>query len=189
MCINKRIKFLVDNLAKGNKRRFAKSIGVPSTTISGIVGSRGSDPSYSTLKKITNTYPEISLNWLLNGEGEPFNKAISQIETDRDAELNSLYEESLEKINSSIFLSGNLKLLRKHIHETQGSFAVIFGVNRNNIASYERGSKPKLPFLLKIVNYFNIYLEELISLDLKEHSEILKKIPNSLINDKKSSPI
>ncbi|MEL7589083.1 MAG: helix-turn-helix transcriptional regulator [Prolixibacteraceae bacterium] len=182
MSINKRIEFLIANLAKGNKRVFAKSIDVPPTTISGIVGSRGSDPSYSTLKKIINTYPEISLTWLLNGEGEPFNRTVNQTETNRHDEVNSPDKESLEKISNSIFLSGNLKLLRKHIHQTQDSFAAIFGVNRNNIVSYERGSKPKLHFLLKIVNYFNISLDKLISFDLKKHPEILEKVT---VQDKK----
>lgn len=183
MCINKRIEYLIQKLANGKSRRFAKETGIAPTTINGIVGRRRSDPSFSTLIKIIDTYTFLNINWIIKGEGEPFSDSYNE-KTNKETELDLRNKDSLVKISNSIFLSRNLKLLRKHINETQESFARIFGVSRDNIASYERGVKPKIPFLVDIENYYHISLEELTSYDLKEHPEILEKI--SVPNKKKS---
>ncbi len=165
--INERIIHLITLLAKGNQRAFARTIGVEPSTLNSIVGTRRREPSFKILKKITDTYPNINLNWLIREEGKPLLSDYQEEE-----ELLSLYN----KINNSIFLSSNLKTLREHINEGQGSFARIFGKSRDNIASYERGSKPDLPVIIQIVKYFHISLEDFISNDLKEHPEILEKI-------------
>jgi transcriptional regulator with XRE-family HTH domain len=167
MNINERIKHLVPLTTGGKQRVFARKTGVGHTTLNGIVGSRQSDPSFSTLKKICDAHPSLNNHWLIKEEGEPF---LSDYQ--KEEELLSLYN----KIHNSTFLSGNLKLLREHIHESQGSFARIFGISRDNIASYERGSKPDLPLIIQIVKHFHIHLDDFISRDLKEHPEILEKI-------------
>jgi len=171
MNINDRIDHLVHLLAEGKQRAFARAIGIRPSTLNSIVGPLHRDPSYKVLKKVVDAYPNINLDWLIREEGEPF---LSQYQ--KEDELLALYNKVLE----STFLAGNIKLLREHAHESQESFARIFGITRDNVASYERGSKPDLPLIIQIVKYFHIDLDDLVSLDLKEHSNILKKnISNS----------
>ncbi len=167
MSINDRIKVLIDLLANGRQNIFAEATDLKTTTINGIVGPRQSEPSFSTLKSIADAYPNINLYWLIKGEGEPL---VSDYE--KEEELVLLYD----KIAGGTFLSGNLKLLRESVHESQESFARILGITRDNVASYERGSKPDLPLIIRIVKYFHISLEDFITKNLKEHPEVLKKV-------------
>ena len=177
MSINERIKIII-NLTCERQNIFARSIGMPASTLNTIVGPLNRDPTFSTLKKIIDAHPTINLSWLMKDEGMPFLEPANRLEKSKEAKLNSLYNDSLTRISQSIFLSANLRLLREHIQITQDAFAKILGITRNMIASYERGVKPKLPFLIDIENYFHISLEELISLDLKEHPEIIEKLPD-----------
>ena len=182
MSINDRIKILIDKLANGKQNVFAEATSIKSTTINGIVGPRQSEPSFSTLKKIIDSYPSLNINWLMKEEGKPLIDQLTEEETFSETELKIQYKDALEKIRSSTFLSGNLRQLRKHIQITQDAFGKIFGVTRDKIASYERGTKPKLSFLIDIENYFHISLEELISYNLKEHPKLLEKV--SILNEK-----
>src|SRR5690606_33447708 len=50
---------------------------------------------------------------------------------------------------------------------SQGELASELGVTRDNVASYERGSIPKLEVLLRIVNYFHKDLQILVEKDLE----------------------
>jgi DNA-binding XRE family transcriptional regulator len=65
------------------------------------------------------------------------------------------------------YLSSNIKHLRETLGLNQSDFGNIFNVSRDNIASYERGSEPKLEILIKIVNHFHITIEEIYNYDLK----------------------
>lgn len=185
MSINDRIKILIDLLAKGRQNVFAEATNIKTTTINGIVGTRGNDPSFSTLKKIIDTYPNIDLNWLMKGEGRPLTTSDDPGDTDPVSEPVPGYTESLSKIKNSPYLVSNLKLIRNYIHATQESFGRIFGVTRDAIASYERGFKPKLPFLNDLTGYFDITMDELTGYDLSEHTETLEKISFSqVVNEK-----
>jgi transcriptional regulator with XRE-family HTH domain len=187
MTINDRIRILIDKLAKGKQNAFAETTGIKTPTINGIVGPRQSEPSFSTLKKIVDSYPIINLNWLIKEEGEPFLKPLPEKESLSDTELKLRSKDSLAKIKNSAFLTGNLKRLREHVQMTQSSFGKIFNMTRDQVASCERGFKPGLSFLIDIENYFHISFDELIAIDLKEHPEILKKIsvPDSDNKNKK----
>jgi len=72
-----------------------------------------------------------------------------------------------------MYLPENLKLLREYAGKSQDAFGELFGLNRNNIASYERGTEPRLSFLINISNHFHIKLDDLVSCDLKSHMELL----------------
>jgi transcriptional regulator with XRE-family HTH domain len=71
MDITERIKELIRLLANGKQNYFAEVTGIPTGTLSGILGKRTSDPSFSTLMKIINAYPNLNLHWFLYGIGEP----------------------------------------------------------------------------------------------------------------------
>lgn len=59
-------------------------------TISKLVRGIGS-PSYETLSKIKETYPELNMDWLISGEGE-------MILGDSDAELLQTLNERIEEL-------------------------------------------------------------------------------------------
>ena len=71
-------------------------------------------------------------------------------------------------------LSENLKYLRETAKLTQGAFGKAFGVSRDNIASYERGSAPKIDFLKKIVNFYHMSMDVIVNENLKDMCESKK---------------
>lgn len=69
MDINQRFEKVIETLFKGNKRAFARTIGVAATVVENIVGTRQGKPSYDVLVKVCSN-ANISADWLLNGRGE-----------------------------------------------------------------------------------------------------------------------
>ncbi|MEM9886126.1 MAG: helix-turn-helix transcriptional regulator [Bacteroidota bacterium] len=69
--------------------------------------------------------------------------------------------------NPPIYLPQNIRFLRKNSRLSQEELATRVGLNRGNIASYEKGiAEPKLCNLLKIANLFKISLKDLTGRDL-----------------------
>ncbi|MBD3748976.1 MAG: XRE family transcriptional regulator [Sphingobacteriales bacterium] len=68
-----------------------------------------------------------------------------------------------------MWIKSNIKYLREQKNLSQEDFGAIFGLSRDNIASYERpnGSSPKHSVITKIVNYFNINYDDFINKDLR----------------------
>ena len=64
-------------------------------------------------------------------------------------------------------IGDNLKYLRVLCGVNQAEFGKKFGLTRDNIASYERGTEPKIDILARIVSYFHISFEDLIHIDLE----------------------
>lgn len=62
----------------------------------------------------------------------------------------------------------NLKYLRARLSLTQGEFGALFGVSRDNIASYERGTEPKIEFIARLVDHFRISYDDFISAPLDD---------------------
>lgn len=73
-------------------------------------------------------------------------------------------------------LSENIKYLREKAGTTQKDYGKAFGVSRDNIASYERGTSPKLDFLQKLVNFYHISMEDLVNSDLSGVCESPEKL-------------
>lgn len=74
MSINDRFGELIESMAEGNKRAFAKMVNISPTVIENVVGTRQGNPSYEVLSKIcANT--NVSPDWLLTGEGEMLRQA------------------------------------------------------------------------------------------------------------------
>lgn len=73
--------------------KLADTLEVPRSTISHVLSERNK-PSLEFIQKIIDKFPEISLNWLLKGEGNIFGK-------ERDL-FSDLYEEETGKSESRI---------------------------------------------------------------------------------------
>ena len=102
MTINDRIIVLINLLENGVKRFFAQKTGIPEGTLSSIVGSRRSDLSYTTLKKVIDAYPEVNLNWLMNETGEPLFKHEDEnfvLEKDNKYKIRSKDTEISERVS------------------------------------------------------------------------------------------
>ena len=63
-------------------------------------------------------------------------------------------------------LTHNLKYLFSKSGRTQEKLAKDIGVTRGQIASYLKGTIPPVPILQKIVNYFNIAMDDIVYKDL-----------------------
>lgn len=66
------------------------------------------------------------------------------------------------------YLPLNLRYLREANNMSQPKLAEVIGCSRDNIASYERGTEPKLNTLRKIVNYFHVSMDDIVNSDLKD---------------------
>lgn len=74
--ISQRIRELAKYKGKSIKA-FAEAIGMPQTTVSNYVnGSR--ECSFELVKRIADTYSDVSLRWLISGEGEIINSGNEQ---------------------------------------------------------------------------------------------------------------
>lgn len=87
-----------------------------------------------------------------------------------------------------IYLSENIRLLRKQKSWSQEELAIKIGLNRGNIASYEKGTaEPKICNLLKISKLFGVSIIDLTKRDLREQSQKTGKtafvVNNSLMRE------
>ena len=78
-------------------------------------------------------------------------------------------------ISTKVFLSENLRALRKRLNMSQEELAEKIGLNRGNIASYEAGSaEPKICNLVKLANLFKVSVFDLIHHHLQEEDNFLQ---------------
>ena len=75
MTINERFEIIIQILCNGNKRAFAKAVGISPTVVENIVGTRKGKPSYDVLVKVCSN-ANISAEWLLLGLGDKFADAF-----------------------------------------------------------------------------------------------------------------
>ncbi len=74
-----------------------------------------------------------------------------------------------------MFFSKNLKFLRQKENLNQKDFGNKINLTRDTIASLENNRmKPSFDVLIKLRNYFQINLDDLIFKNLKEEEEIKK---------------
>ena len=75
------------------------------------------------------------------------------------------------------YFADNLKFLRKGRGISQGQLAEEIGLNRGNIASYEKGiAEPSMTNLMKIVKYFNIDFRDLVETDLANQEAVRNEL-------------
>ena len=102
--INDRILKLIEILSR-NQSDFAKSIGISTQSVSGIVNpykTRRSKPGSEILQAILKNFPNVSADWLMMGESEIFrnaNRIVSkvQISSDSSSLMSKTLKENYEK--------------------------------------------------------------------------------------------
>lgn len=78
------------------------------------------------------------------------------------------------------FFSKNLRYLRLAHKMSQDGFAKAVGLNRGNIASYEKAlAEPRSSRLLTIARYFNVSLEAMIEEDFEASGKDIARISNN----------
>ena len=66
-----------------------------------------------------------------------------------------------------MFLSSNIKFLRKRMERTQDDVAISLGMKRSTLSGYENGvAQPAMEALIAFSNYFKIAIDTLIRVDL-----------------------
>lgn len=78
--INERFKQLIKALGM-NSNSFAKSLGKTQSSVAAIIEGR-SKPGFEFLELIATTYPQISRDWLLMGEGPMMREAVKASDPD-----------------------------------------------------------------------------------------------------------
>jgi transcriptional regulator with XRE-family HTH domain len=68
-------------------------------------------------------------------------------------------------------IGDNIKFLRSKYSLTQEEFGALFGATRDNIASYERGSEPRLDFIARMAAHFGLTSDLLIGTRLADAAE------------------
>lgn len=91
--VNERFQSLIKVLGM-NVYSFSKSVGKSHTSIQNIVESR-SKPGFEILELVLKTYPTLSRDWLIMGEGEMF-KATEKRPTNSNVEYLQVYLKDLE---------------------------------------------------------------------------------------------
>jgi transcriptional regulator with XRE-family HTH domain len=65
------------------------------------------------------------------------------------------------------YLAENIRYLRKKFGWSQEKLAEVLGLNRGNIASYEKGTaEPRLENLIKMMELFKVEIKDLVEIDL-----------------------
>ncbi|MEN6453392.1 MAG: helix-turn-helix transcriptional regulator [Prolixibacteraceae bacterium] len=121
MNINDRIKELIRLLTNNKQNIFADVTGIKPSTLNGIVGTRESDISFNTLRKILDAYPVVSVQWLLYGIGEPIvNQKKNNTETPQKEDKADINKKDTE-------ISERVSLIIERLSPSPNSFAADLG--------------------------------------------------------------
>ncbi|KOY86734.1 hypothetical protein AD998_11780 [bacterium 336/3] len=96
--LSERIKIIID-LKELQPSKFADEIGVQRPNMSHIIAGRNK-PGLDFLHKIVIRYPEVNINWLLSGLGEPllnWNNSKSEQEIEEDSENSTTFDKENKK--------------------------------------------------------------------------------------------
>ena len=144
--INTRISILVGKLTK-TQSEFARKIGKPSQTISNIVN-HGSKPGTEILEAIFKTFPNVSRDWLMMGEGEIFRNVSTvtngvQISADSIplmwTTLKDNYERTIEDLRYTVHLQREMLMGKQVSNECSQieSNIVILDMSEHKVAAYK----------------------------------------------------
>jgi transcriptional regulator with XRE-family HTH domain len=96
--LSERIKIIID-LKELQPSKFADEIGVQRPNMSHIIAGRNK-PGLDFLHKIVKRYPEVNINWLLSGLGEPlfhWNEPKGEQEIEENAENSTTFDKEKNK--------------------------------------------------------------------------------------------
>lgn len=84
------------------------------------------------------------------------------------------------------YFAKNISVLRKSFKVTQAEISESIGLKRNTWSNYENGaSEPSFDGAIKIANYFDIALTELLETDLEQNTHLIEEIINRKNTEKK----
>lgn len=107
-----RMKTLIDSVA-GNANKFALSLGAERANMIYKVLKGETLPSLETIFRIKKVYPQINLEWLLNGDGEMFvTESQPQDKMLQPNEVISMVTNQREKVTKNIEASFYEKMLQ-----------------------------------------------------------------------------
>lgn len=116
--MNERIRLLIESLGL-TQAEFAEKVGIQPSTLSNALRGRN-DVSSTIIIKIHETYPEISINWLMFGEGESNIESVAGAKPrenlifSSDSSNLSEYGRDLElKNEAESFVKGNADVLER----------------------------------------------------------------------------
>lgn len=74
-----RLKQLMDSL-NISKSEFANMLGISPATVSHLLSGRN-NPSYEIISTINEKFPQINLEWLINGKGDMYKNGENRVQT------------------------------------------------------------------------------------------------------------
>lgn len=135
--INERFEIIIQVLFRGNKRAFAKAVGISPTVVENVVGSRKGKPSFDVLEKVCSN-ANISSEWLLLGKGEMF---MDMFNIRKDLVLSSKLDddenETKEAITSFHTTKEPVNSIPLVSEKAVGGFAnEHFSINKEDVLAY-----------------------------------------------------
>jgi len=111
--------------------------------------------------------------WQVKGKGWSKEEALAS-KTKKQDTMDAV------KTETSHFLASNIRVLRKRLGLSQEELAHrVGGLNRGNIASYEKGTaEPKLCNLLRLAGFFNVSILDLTQRDLSDETAYQQALSN-----------
>ncbi len=100
--ISQRIRTLVEYYARGRQNEFAASVGVNYGTLNTMLLDANANPTYRVLRKILETYPDVSGDWLLKGEGDMFKPMLSDYLEAPSDEKYQMMEKEIRSLKDKI---------------------------------------------------------------------------------------
>ncbi|WP_151088047.1 helix-turn-helix domain-containing protein [Hymenobacter baengnokdamensis] len=162
LSVNQRIKFLIDEYSMLTQRAFAEKIGVSQSAISSLFSQRENRPGLDMLQKIAIAYPEVSLDWLLMGQGQMVRNAVqSSVPVPQTNELVQLIQEYVQ-------VSKQLEGKKAAYRETATDLAQL----RTEVQHHEAALQVQMGYLPSL----NQKAQELMQAVIQQQQETLNHI-------------
>lgn len=156
--MNTRIKRIIEN-ERLTDAEFADRTGIKRATLSHCLSGRN-DVSKDIILKIHNAYPQISVNWLMFGEGEPYVKEKAKTPASLFDEIWTKPEELPEEIKYTQDFTSNEAKNADNITDNKNNTEVT--KNIDIISSKESNSRK----VIKIMVFYSDNTFETFSSDL-----------------------
>lgn len=144
--VKQRIKAIIDEKAS-SVYAFSREIGIKQTTISDYLNN-GKTPSWSVISGIIAKYPDISVEWLMRGNGSMY---ISDIPADGDSEqVLDLKAELMRKEGEVEGLRQTIADLKAAIAKREAQLDKLI-----NILHEERNPSPSISIVAEEPTYTN----------------------------------